>query len=200
MTRARDRVLGIDPGLSETGWAVLESAEGQARLSASGCIRTAAGAPLPDRLRDIHGRVAGVIRRHRPAHLALEEMFFLKAAHSIRATLQARGVVLLAASQSATPVSEYNPRHVKAALTGSGSAAKAQMQRMVQSLLRLPRRLTPDDVADAAAIALCHMRSSRMKDFVVLERIGPRALTPFQRGPRTAPLRGRGRGRKGGAR
>ncbi|MFH1724147.1 MAG: crossover junction endodeoxyribonuclease RuvC [Elusimicrobiota bacterium] len=170
-----DRVLGVDPGLSETGWAVLEGpGSRQARLVASGCIRTSPRTPLPLRLREIHGEVARLLRAHRPGHMAVEEMFFLKAAHTIRATLQARGVVLLAASQSGTPVTEYNPRQVKISLTGSGNAAKPQMQRMVQAALGLADRLTPDDVADAAAIALCQLRSSRLKSLVVLDRVGGR--------------------------
>jgi len=168
-------VLGIDPGVSETGWAVLESSPGAAvRLVASGLVKTYPREPLGERLRAIHGALAAVLQAHRPDAVAVEEMFFLKAAHSIRSTLQARGVILLAAAQARKPVSEYNPRTVKLALTGSGAAAKAQMQRVVQSSLGLPERLRPDDVADAAAIALCHLRAQRVKRFKILDRFGAR--------------------------
>jgi crossover junction endodeoxyribonuclease RuvC len=165
------RVLGIDPGVSETGWAVLE--DGPALLG-SGILRTAAGLPLPDRLLAIHEGLSRVLRESRPDAVAVEEMFFLQAAHTVRATLQARGVVLLAARQSGCPVREYNPRQVKMTLTGSGAAAKAQMQRMVQHALRLAEPLRPDDVADAAAIALCHLRQNRSKSLKVLARVGGR--------------------------
>ncbi len=166
-------VLGIDPGVSETGWAVLDSSVPAApRLLASGVIRTSPPAALSERLRDIHAAVSGVLETHRPDSVAIEELFFLKAAHTVRATLQARGVILLAAAQARKPVSEYNPRTVKLALTGSGGAQKQQMQRVVQSALKLSEILRPDDVADAAAIALCHVRSSRYKSLKVLDSFG----------------------------
>jgi crossover junction endodeoxyribonuclease RuvC len=167
------RVLGVDPGVSETGWAVLASqVPAQPRLLASGIIRTAAGLPLPERLRLIHRALSAILAEHAPEAVAVEEMFFLKAAHTVRATLQARGVALLAAAEAGKEVREYNPRSVKLALTGSGSAAKAQMQGVVQKALDLPEPLRPDDVADAAAIALCHLRSLRVTRLKVLDRFG----------------------------
>src|SRR5262245_45773508 len=118
-------VLGVDPGVSETGWAVLESTgPQQARLLDSGLIKTRPGGPLCDRLKLIHDGLSGVIAEYRPETVAVEEMFFVKVAHTIRATLQARGVILLAAAQARVAVSEYNPKTVKLSLTGSGSAEK----------------------------------------------------------------------------
>ncbi|MFH2204662.1 MAG: crossover junction endodeoxyribonuclease RuvC [Elusimicrobiota bacterium] len=167
------RVLGVDPGVSETGWAVLESAPGRdTQLVASGLIRTSPRTEFPERLRAINEKLSGVLEKYRPDRFAIEEMFFSKAAHTIRATLQTRGVIILAAAQNGTPVHEYNPRQVKAALTGSGSAPKSQMQKMVQATLKLRERLTPDDIADAAAIAICDLRLGRMKSLKVLGRIG----------------------------
>lgn len=167
------KILGIDPGVSETGWAVLrQPPSATTSLLAAGVVRTAPSSPLPERLRKIHAELTELLREHRPDALALEEMFFLKRANTMRATLQARGVVLLAAAQAKTVVVEYNPRQVKSTITGSGSAAKAQMQRMVQRTLGLAEPLRPDDTADAAAIALCHLRSSRYKRLQVLDRVG----------------------------
>ncbi|MCX5793900.1 MAG: crossover junction endodeoxyribonuclease RuvC [Elusimicrobia bacterium] len=163
-------VLGIDPGVSETGWAVLCGEAGAApRLEDSGLIKTFPAQPLPERLCLIYGAVARLLERHRPQDVAVEEMFFLKAAHTIRGTLQARGVILLAAAQAGCAISEYNPRTVKSALTGSGAADKRQMQRLVSKTLGLADLLRPDDVADAAAIALCHLRCGRVKRLQVLE-------------------------------
>lgn len=165
-------VLGIDPGVSETGWAVLEAGPATPVLAASGLIRTGPQAPLPRRLESIYSAVRAIIEEHAPDEVAVEEMFFVKAAHTIRATLQARGVILLCAAQAGRPVHEYNPRMVKSALTGSGSADKAQMQKVLQKALGLEALLKPDDVADAAAIALCHARCRRLNKFKVLDRFG----------------------------
>ncbi len=170
MTPKPGRVLGIDPGVSETGWAILD---GQS-LIASGCIRTSAKTPFPKRLREIHDSLEDILQEHRPAEIAIEEMFFTKIANTIRRTLQARGVAILAATRYGAPLAEYNPKTVKAALTGSGKAPKAQMQKMVQVVLGLEKKLTPDDVADAAAIALCHVRAGRTGGMQVLDRIGGR--------------------------
>jgi crossover junction endodeoxyribonuclease RuvC len=170
------RILGIDPGMHETGWAVVDgSAPGQPRLLASGVIRTEPGVPLPERLKSIHAELGAVISEHGPESCAIEEMFFVKEAVTVRATLQARGVIMLAMAQAGHAVHEYNPKTVKSALTGSGSAQKAQMQLMVQKALKLDAPLRPNDVADAAAIAICHMRAGRVKGLKVLDSWGKRS-------------------------
>ena len=170
------RILGVDPGMADTGWAVLEHLTDPPghRLAFSGIIRTVPLHALPERLNLLHASISALLSRYIPDAMAIEEMFFLQAAHSIRATLQARGVILLAAAQAKVPVSEYNPRQVKSALTGSGAAQKAQMQKMVQRTLGLAEQLRPNDVSDAAAIALCHLRLSRFKNVRVLDKIGGR--------------------------
>lgn len=166
------RVLGVDPGMHETGWAVLDGEPASPRLVASGCIRTQPGVPLPQRLKAIHAELGAVLAEHAPDSCAVEEMFFTTIATTVRATLQARGVALLAVAQAGSPVHEYNPKTVKLALTGSGRAEKAQMQSVVQKALGLADKLRPNDVADAAAIALCHLRSGRMKGLRVLDAWG----------------------------
>src|SRR2546425_12694479 len=170
------KVLGVDPGMADTGGAVLEQVSnppGQC-LTSSGVIRTAPPRALPERLNHIHGAISEILRRFAPDSLAIEEMFFLQAAHSIRATLQARGVILLAAAQAKVPVFEYNPGQVKSSLTGSGAAEKAQMQKMVRRTLGLAEDLRPDDVTDAAAIAICHLRRCRFNSARVLDKVGGR--------------------------
>ncbi|OGR96923.1 MAG: crossover junction endodeoxyribonuclease RuvC [Elusimicrobia bacterium RBG_16_66_12] len=166
------RVLGVDPGLHETGWAVLDGAPASPRLVASGVLRTLPGVPLPQRLQAIHSGLAALIAEHSPESCAMEEMFFTTIAVTVRATLQARGVALLAFAQAGHPVHEYNPKTVKLSLTGSGRAEKAQMQAVVQKALGLAEKLRPNDVADAAAIALCHMRTGRLKGLRVLDSWG----------------------------
>lgn len=166
-------VVGLDPGVSETGWAVL-TADASPRLVASGLIRTAPSTPMPARLQDIHREFSAVLAAHRPEAVAVEEMFFMKRADTVRMTLQARGVLLLAAAQAGPAITEHNPRTVKLTLTGSGSAQKAQMQQALKRALGLADILRPNDVADAAAVALCHLRSQRYKRLQVLDRIGGR--------------------------
>jgi crossover junction endodeoxyribonuclease RuvC len=167
-------ILGIDPGLHETGWAVLDGAPSAPRLVASGVIRTLPGIPLPERLKAIHAELAVVLAGHKIVACAIEEMFFTTIANTVRATLQARGVALLALAQAGHAVTEYNPKTVKLSLTGSGSAEKAQMQTVVQKALGLKDKLRPNDVADAAAIALCHLRAGRGKGLRVLDSWGGR--------------------------
>lgn len=158
--------------MHETGWALLDGESSTPRLLASGVIRTSPGIPLPQRLKTIHAELGALFKSHAPHACALEEMFFTTIASSVRATLQARGVALLAAAQSGCDIHEYNPRSVKLALTGSGRADKAQMQTIVQKILKLADKLRPNDVADAAAIALCHMRTGRMRGMRVLDSWG----------------------------
>lgn len=166
-------VVGLDPGVSETGWAVLTSGPAP-RLVASGIIKTSPVEPVPKRLERIHREFTAVLAEHKPETVAVEQMFFTTRADTVRMTLQARGVLLLAAAQAGFAISEHNPRTVKLTLTGSGSAQKARMQQALKRALDLPDVLRPDDVADAAAVALCHLRSQRYKKLRVLERIGGR--------------------------
>ena len=153
-------ILGIDPGLATTGWGVIEKYSGTLKLLAFGAIETPAKQILPQRLLFIRQEVSRLIETYRPGVMAIEELFFAKFAVSIAATAQARGVILVAAAEQAVPISEYNPRAVKIAMTGFGSAAKMQMQLMVQRQFRLKELPRPDDAADALAIALCHAQTN----------------------------------------
>ena len=155
-------VLGIDPGLATTGWGIVERNTGTLTLRAFGAILSPAAADLPSRLLQIHRELAAIIRTHRPAVVAIEELYFAKFAVSIAATAQARGAILLTAAEHGLPVVQYNPRAVKMAMTGFGSANKIQMQSMLQRHFRLKDLPRPDDAADAAAIALCHVQTHHL--------------------------------------
>jgi crossover junction endodeoxyribonuclease RuvC len=154
-------VLGVDPGLATTGWGVVQKTPSGPTLTAFGAIETPASHPLPERLCHIHQELSRLIELHHPDVLAIEELFFAKFAVSIASTAQARGVILLAAAQQQVPIVEYNPRAVKMAITGFGSASKFQIQSMVQRHFRLKDLPRPDDAADALAIALCHIQTRR---------------------------------------
>ncbi len=157
------RILGIDPGLDRTGWALVsKNRPGLPLLESCGLLHTDSGLELQERLENIFTSLRSVIEKEKPDCLAIEEIFFMKAAYSVAATIQARGVILLAAQLSGCRIKTYNPRTVKMTLTGNGNAAKAQMQRMAQLLLKLKTVPKPDDIADAIAIALCHMRKAEL--------------------------------------
>ena len=161
------RILGIDPGLAIVGWGVIDSDGGRYRPVAYGAIRTPAHTEVSLRLQMIYADMKTVISKYRPEEMAVGELFFTNNITTGIAVAEARGVILLSASQHALPVFEYTPMQVKQAVVGYGKAEKRQVISMVTSLLKLPEPPRPDDTADAVAIALCHAQSrvSRMAEF-----------------------------------
>ncbi len=153
-------VLGIDPGTAITGYGLVQEENGQAVAIAYGAITTPSDQPLPDRLKLLQRELASVIERYQPDQSAVEQLFFNKNVRTALAVGHARGVVLLTLAQANVPIYEYTPLAVKLAVTGSGRADKAQVQQMVTLLLNLSKIPRPDDVADALAIALCHLHSA----------------------------------------
>lgn len=127
-----------------------------------GCVKTAAGLPLTERLKIINHTIKDLISEHKPEVMAIEELFFAKEAKTVAYVGQARGAILMAAVDAGLPVFEYNPRKVKIAVTGYGSADKKQIQQMMKLMLRLKDIPRPDDAADALAIAVCHLQTSRV--------------------------------------
>lgn len=158
--------LGIDPGTALTGYAVVRQADSEPELVASGVIRTDASEPLPERLQQVYRGIVGLAREHRPDAAAVEEVFFRRNVRTALAVGHARGVVLLGLADAGVKVYEYKPSVVKQTVTGYGGADKHQVQEMVRLLLRLPEVLRPDDAADAAAIALCHLQHVRFGEAV----------------------------------
>ncbi|MBI5232582.1 MAG: crossover junction endodeoxyribonuclease RuvC [Coriobacteriales bacterium] len=149
-------ILGIDPGLANTGWGVVEQSGPRLRCRAYGCITTGSHEPGPARLAAVHDGIRVVIARYAPAECAVESVFFGSNAKSAFATGQARGAALLALADSETALGEYSPAQIKRAVCGSGSADKAQVQYMVRVLLGLDHAPRPDHAADALAAAICH--------------------------------------------
>jgi crossover junction endodeoxyribonuclease RuvC len=156
-------VLCIDPGTAITGYGLVQEDDGQAVALAYGAITTPSNLPLPDRLKLIQIDLAAVIEQYRPDQSAVEQLFFNKNVRTALAVGHARGVVLLTLAQANIPIYEYTPLEVKQAVTGNGRADKAQVQHMVTLLLSLSKIPKPDDVADALAIALCHLHSAKLK-------------------------------------
>jgi crossover junction endodeoxyribonuclease RuvC len=149
-------VLGIDPGLANTGYGVVARRGGRLVALNGGVIKTAAGEPGERRLADIHAAVDALLDEHRPDAMALEELYFGQNVRTAFAVGQARGVALAAAGARGVPCAGYTPQQVKGAVCGSGRAAKDQVARMVRTLLALEHDPRPDHAADALAVAVCH--------------------------------------------
>jgi crossover junction endodeoxyribonuclease RuvC len=156
------RVLGVDPGLTRCGVAVLDSAAGhRATLVHVGVVRTDPHAAVGERLVGVHAAVAALIAEHRPDVVAVERVFAQHNVRSVMGTAQAAGVVMLAACQVGLEVATHTPSEVKAAVTGSGRADKAQVGTMVARILGLEAAPRPADAADAVALALCQLWRGR---------------------------------------
>jgi crossover junction endodeoxyribonuclease RuvC len=149
-------VLGIDPGLANTGFGVVRRRSGRLVALDGGVIETRPDSPPEKRLAQIHQQVVDLIAVHEPDAMALEDLYFGQNAGSAMAVGQARGATMLAAGLRGIACHNYTPQQVKAAVCGTGRAPKDQVQRMVQSILSLPEPPTPDHAADALAVAICH--------------------------------------------
>jgi crossover junction endodeoxyribonuclease RuvC len=155
--------LGIDPGTAITGYGLVEGRGDRLTLVECGIITTPAGDPLPRRLHALHTGLAHLIEQHHPQSAAVEELFFARNARTALAVGQARGVVLLALTETGLPIFEYTPLQVKQAVTGYGRAEKQQVQAMVRVLLGLSAVPEPDDAADAVAVAICHLQTITLR-------------------------------------
>ena len=155
---ALPRILGIDPGLNITGYAVLEVGAGnKLRICEAGVVRGRERGSLTGRLLEIHQGVAEVIASLRPDAMALEQLYsHYKQPRTSILMGHARGVICLAAAQAGIPVVHYSATQIKKVLTGNGRAPKTQIQQAIQRELLLPNLPEPADVADALAIAMCH--------------------------------------------
>jgi crossover junction endodeoxyribonuclease RuvC len=152
------RVLGVDPGLTRCGVAVVDGGAGrEVRCVAVDVVRTPIDAELAVRLLSIADVVESWLDTHRPDVVAVERVFSQYNVRTAMGTAQAGGVVALAAARRGLPVMFHTPSEVKAAVTGSGRADKAQVTTMVTRLLDLPERPRPADAADALALAICHL-------------------------------------------
>jgi crossover junction endodeoxyribonuclease RuvC len=154
-------VIGIDPGTARTGYGLVrQDPGGDLIFVAAGVITTPAEAAMPDRLLQLHSKLSEILSLHRPQSGAVEKLFFQRNVSTAMTVGQARGVAILALAEASIPVEEYSPREIKDAVAGHGAADKRQMQDMVKLLLKLEARPRPDDVADALAVAICHINAT----------------------------------------
>jgi crossover junction endodeoxyribonuclease RuvC len=160
---AVERVVGIDPGLNVTGYAVVEPSPHGPTIIEAGVIRTGStGVPLGDRLVSIHQSICELLDAFPPGSVALERVHsHARFPHTAILMAHARGTIVLAAAQRRTPVFGYAATRIKKTLTGNGRAPKLQIQHAIMTELGLDRLPEPHDVADACAVALCHYYISR---------------------------------------
>jgi crossover junction endodeoxyribonuclease RuvC len=156
-------VLGVDPGLSRCGYAVVEPRGRAARAVAIGVLTTAPSDPIHLRLAELQRELRALIDEFHPSVLAVERVLFQQNVRTAISVGQASGIAMAEAAAAGCDVEQYSPNQVKEAVAGYGGATKEQMQDMVQLLLGLAERPRPADAADAAAIALCHVAMAPMR-------------------------------------
>ncbi|GAA2448099.1 crossover junction endodeoxyribonuclease RuvC [Streptomyces glaucus] len=187
------RVLGVDPGLTRCGVGVVEGVAGRPlTMLGVGVVRTPVDADLGDRLVAIEQGIEQWIDEYRPEYVAVERVFSQHNVRTVMGTAQASAVALLCASRRGIPVALHTPSEVKAAVTGTGRADKAQVGAMVTRLLRLGAPPKPADAADALALAICHIwrapAQNRLQRAVALHtaKTPPAANAPHAPKGRTA--------------
>lgn len=160
MARIERTILGIDPGLANTGWGIVSQRASRLSCMAYGCVSTSKDMPLAHRLRKIHEQIAAVVARFQPTCVGIETVWFGANVQSAFATGQARGAALVACAECNLEVLEFSPSQIKLAVVGTGAAEKDQVQYMVRQLLFLEDVPRPDHAADALAAAICYTTHS----------------------------------------
>lgn len=154
------RVLGIDPGLANTGFGVVDFCDGRYRMVSYGCITTKADQPHGERLLTIYSRLCAVIDEFQPDEAGMETLYFARNVTSAMGVAEARGVVTLCLAQHNIKLGEYQPNQIKQAVTGTAAADKELVERYVKILLGLKTEPKPDHAADALAGAITHLHYS----------------------------------------
>lgn len=148
-------ILGVDPGIADTGYGVIADDHGKISCITYGSIKTSAKDDLISRLNQLHQELDQIIKKYQPEIVSVEELFFSKNVKTALTVGHARGVILLTIKQNNLPIFEFKPSQVKQAVSCYGAAKKDQVQKMVKTLLNLKEIPKPDDAADALAIAMC---------------------------------------------
>lgn len=149
-------ILGIDPGTKVTGYGLIKMKFNTYEVLDFGCIRPPAKAEASEKYLIIFNGIEQLLETYSPDAVAVETQFMYKNAQSSMKLGMARGMAILAAARRKISLYEYAPRKAKLAVVGNGAASKEQVQKMIQVLLHLPKLPTPEDAADALALALCH--------------------------------------------
>lgn len=148
-------ILGIDPGIADTGFGVIKVEKGKITCLTYGSIKTPKKTELSDRLETLYQDLDSLLKRYHPDLASVEQLFFNTNVTTALTVGQARGVALLALKQNKVPIVNFTPSQVKSSVCSYGKAPKLQVQKMVKSILKLEKLPQPDDAADALALAIC---------------------------------------------
>jgi len=155
-------VVGIDPGTAITGYGIIREQEnGDLEWVSHGVVKTPSNWDEPQRLLELYHKLNDIFASYKPDCCAVEKLFFQKNVKTAILVGQGRGAALIAAAEAKLSVGEYTPLEIKQAVVGYGNADKKQVQKMVKVLLNLEEIPQPDDAADALAVAICHLHSTR---------------------------------------
>lgn len=158
------RILGIDPGFAITGYSIVDYIGNKFNLINSGAVLTKAGESFPTRLTKIYDDLTEIIKEYKPDSISVEELFFNQNVKTAINVAQARGVILIIGCKMEVPTFEYTPLQVKQAVCGYGRADKSQVQKMVQTILKVKEIPKLDDITDSMAVAICHAHSARFSE------------------------------------
>ncbi|MFC1899600.1 crossover junction endodeoxyribonuclease RuvC [Chloroflexota bacterium] len=155
-------ILGIDPGTRVMGYGIIDSSTGDAVLVECGALRSPLKSTMGERLSFLYNKLNEIVSRFHPDAVAVEQPFVAKNVKSALAIGKAQAVALLAAANTGIPTYEYTPTQVKQRVANYGASSKEQIQEMVRLQLGLPETPQPNDVADALAVAICHLRETHI--------------------------------------
>ena len=158
------KILGIDPGLVQTGYGIITFKDNNPKIVDYGVIKPSASNGLANRLLTIFEDVGEIINMHKPSIFSIEDVFYGKNAKSALRLGQARGAAMVAAASAGLSIHEYSARKIKQAVTGNGNAHKEQVQFMVKATLKMDKLPEPIDASDALATALCHFQQFRLAE------------------------------------
>lgn len=154
-------IMGIDPGTRVTGYGIIKNSTIIEAID-YGCIKPPSNLPLEERYLIIHNAIETLIEKFCPSAIVVETQFVKKNVQSAMKLGMARGIIILSATKRKIPKFEYAPKKAKLAVVGNGQASKFQVQKMVQMILKLPMPPTPEDAADALALAICHAHNIKL--------------------------------------
>ena len=155
------RIIGVDPGLNNTGFGILDYRGSKIKVVAYGLVTPPTEESIPNRLEYLNSHMNDLIDKFNPMSMAIEDSFYSQNVKSAILLGQARGVLLLSAASRGIPSMVYAPRKVKQSVTGSGSSSKKQVKYMVEKILKIDKNISSLDITDALAIGLCHINQNK---------------------------------------